>query len=974
MSSETCESAVELEMLASGMAKQHETYLDALQELIDNSVAASVDDESYFENPDEQVTISLTFVRGEDTVTTHISDNGPGITHEQLQNHIFRTGNKEISDGILNNVGWGLKASLAWFEESLKQRELQNDTNQFTLVTQTNTSDCLRVDGPITGDLPISSGSDNDWEIGVPDNVSELNQADHGTRVHATCARSQFDNDVWPSADSLDKKVQYVRERLGTLFRRLLSAREDNRIVVGYHDLETNEREYVDVVPIWPTYSDETQKKSHEFEVTTSRDKQYRVEYESGTLDIDAMTDCAKEECPGLLTQSGKFRYRYRPSQNRQGIDIYANGRVLMTSVFEDVFDLTRNNQYNYFGGTLQIIPIGDTNEVPTDNKKTRLDTNNELWKEIQSELSTEEFLPEGREYGKQISIGGASEEDTTQEEDETTEARSQSTTIDSDSNVFEIHNADARSAVSELRTYQENTTVSDEKLLDTTVTSPPYYDLKEYGSDDDEEVGQHGSYVEYLNELREMFNDVYKLTKQDGSLWVVVNTFRRNRETVQLPFDIARVCQNLDHGMECPNCESTLLRGVDMVDGRKTDCPHCDHSIQNNDSWILQDIVVWNKNKALPYTNEGRLRNVFEYILCFSKSPDFGLKMDRIRESNPDDFKQWWVDFPERYHPRGKLPDNIWEFEPPTRGSFAGDVDVFDHPASFPPALVERMLTLSTDPGDVVLDPFAGSGVTIAQAELMERNGIGIELNEKYCDAYPELREHLKTQQERVEPTATQDDLDRLICGLRQTKYARELVRTLAGELGLSSPAQLDVHTIFLVSRELGYQSVAPDTHGQVDVVLIVDEETTARDALTYQETAEEVATMQPCSGFGVKARPIVLTTDEFTTEVADGTYTHLPDDLFVYEDGRHYVYTETTTFSEWQSMTQNSTEWTQRYTDDETPPIVTNLGLEVNHPKRSMDTISRPLSGNHEFQLTQPSGKSIKSVIKPVDEDTTT
>jgi DNA modification methylase len=974
MSSETCESAVELGMLASGMAKQHETYLDALQELIDNSVAASVDDESYFENPDEQVTISLTFVRDEDTVTTYISDNGPGITHEQLQNHVFRTGNKEISDGILNNVGWGLKASLAWFEESLKQRELQNDTNQFTLVTQTNTSDCLRVDGPITGDLPISSGSDNDWEIGVPDNISELNQADHGTRVHATCARSQFDNDVWPSANSLDKKVQYVRERLGTLFRRLLSAREDNRIVVGYHDLETNEREYVDVVPIWPTYSDETQKKSHEFEVTTSKDEQYRVEYESGTLDIDAMTDCAKEECPGLLTQSGKFRYRYRPSQNRQGIDIYANGRVLMTSVFEDVFDLTRNNQYNYFGGTLQIIPMDDTNEVPTDNKKTRLDTNSELWREIQSELSTEEFLPEGREYGKQVSIGGASGEDTTQEEDETTEARSQSTTIDSDSNLFELHNADARSAVSELRTYQENTTVSDEQLLDTTVTSPPYYDLKEYGSDDDDEVGQHGSYVEYLNELRELFNDVYKLTKQDGSLWVVVNTFRRNRETVQLPFDIARVCQNLDHGMECPNCESTLLRGVDMVEGRKTDCPHCDHSIENNDSWILQDIVVWNKNKALPYTNEGRLRNVFEYILCFSKSPDFGLKMDRIRESNPDDFKQWWVDFPERYHPRGKLPENIWEFEPPTRGSFSGDVDVFDHPAAFPPALVERMLTLSTDPGDVVLDPFAGSGVTIAQADLMGRNGIGIELNEKYCDAYPELREHLKTQDERVEPTATQDDLDRLICGLRQTKYARELVRTLAGELGLSSPAQLDVHTIFLVSRELGYQSVAPDTHGQVDVVLIVDEETTARDALTYRETAEEVATMQPCSGFGVKARPIVLTADEFTAEVADGTYTHLPDDLFVYEDGRHYVYTETTTFSNWQSMTQNSTEWTQRYTDDETPPIVTNLGLEVNHPKRSMDTISRPLSGNHEFQFTQPSGKSIESVIKQVDEDTTT
>lgn len=96
MSSETCESAVELKMLASGMAKQHETYLDALQELIDNSVSALVDDESYFENPDEQVSITLTFVRGEDTVTTYISDNGPGITRDQLKNHVFRTGNKRF--------------------------------------------------------------------------------------------------------------------------------------------------------------------------------------------------------------------------------------------------------------------------------------------------------------------------------------------------------------------------------------------------------------------------------------------------------------------------------------------------------------------------------------------------------------------------------------------------------------------------------------------------------------------------------------------------------------------------------------------------------------------------------------------------------------------------------------------------------------------------------------------------------------
>jgi len=142
--------------------------------------------------------------------------------------------------------------------------------------------------------------------------------------------------------------------------------------------------------------------------------------------------------------------------------------------------------------------------------------------------------------------------------------------------------------------------------FLDATVTSPPYFDLKDYGSDDTNEVGQHGSYIEYLDELRAIFEHVYSITNEDGSLWVVVNTFRRNHELIQLPFDIARVCQNLEQGMECSNCENTVLRGVEVLDGPGTACPHCGGSISSEASWILQDIVVWNKNKALPYTKRG--------------------------------------------------------------------------------------------------------------------------------------------------------------------------------------------------------------------------------------------------------------------------------------------------------------------------------------------------------------------------------
>jgi DNA modification methylase len=966
MSSETCDSAVELEMLASGMAKQHENFLDATQELIDNSVAAVIDEESYFDDPNKRINISVSLVRGEETVTTYISDNGPGITRKDLQNHVFRTGSKEISEGILNNVGWGLKASLAWFEESLKQHDLEADSHYFSLVTQTADSDCIRVDGPITGELPIVDATERHWKIGVPGAVDALLQADHGTRIHATCARSQFDSDVWPSANSLGTKIQYIRERLGVLFRRLLSARDDNQIVIHYHDLPSNEQGLFEVPPISPSYTDETEQKSRQFHVATPQGDQYQVRYEAGTLDIDSMTRRAEKEHPDLLTQSGKFRYRYRPSQNRQGVDIYANGRVLMTSVFEDLFDLTRNNQYNYFGGTLQIFPVSDTDEVPTDNKKTRLDTNSELWRQIREELSDEELLPEGREYGKRVSSGGASTTSQIQEEEESAEELTSTPTFDSNSDIFDLHHGDAKSIVPAIRDHAADTLNEQAELVDATITSPPYYDLKEYGSSEEDEIGQHGSYVEYLQELQNLFSEVYSVTRDDGSLWVVVNTFRRNREIVQLPFDIARVCQNLDQGLECSNCENTILRGVEELDSRQTACPHCGHTTDNDESWILQDIVIWNKNRALPYTKEGRLRNVFEYILCFSKNPDFELQMDRIRESDPAQFKKWWADFPERYHPLGKLPENIWEFEPPTRGSFTGEVNVFDHPAAFPPELIEQILTLSTESGDIVLDPFAGSGVVLGQSELMDRRPIGVELNKKYCDAYPALREYLEDQHEEQDQVASQEDLAQVICGLRQTKYARELLRTMAGELGLSSPSQLDVHTAFLVSRELGYQSVEDDVHGQIDLILLVDDETTARQALDYDEKAEEVTTIQPCSGFGIRARTLVLTVEEFINEIANDTYTHLPDELFIYEDGRHYVYSEDTSYDEWRKLNDDSDQWIERYSDDKIPPIVSNIGMEINHPKHSMETVSRELSGNHEMQLHRAGGGHRKHIIR--------
>lgn len=54
-------------------------------------------------------------------------------------------------------------------------------------------------------------------------------------------------------------------------------------------------------------------------------------------------------------------------------------------------------------------------------------------------------------------------------------------------------------------------------------------------------------------------------------------------------------------------------------------------------------------------------------------------------------------------------------------------------HPTVYPLPMIVRIVKMATNPGDTVLDPFAGSGTSLVAAKIMGRNGIGFELDEKY-------------------------------------------------------------------------------------------------------------------------------------------------------------------------------------------------------------------------------------------------
>jgi DNA modification methylase len=105
------------------------------------------------------------------------------------------------------------------------------------------------------------------------------------------------------------------------------------------------------------------------------------------------------------------------------------------------------------------------------------------------------------------------------------------------------------------------------------------------------------------------------------------------------------------------------------------------------------------------------------------------------------------------RANPVGKLPDDTWVLRPQETGDhFQPDSDTWyvsrvcgtfkertGHPCQMPEGVLERIIGVATDEGDLVLDPFAGSGTTLAVAKRLRRRYLGIELSETYADAVRE-------------------------------------------------------------------------------------------------------------------------------------------------------------------------------------------------------------------------------------------
>jgi adenine-specific DNA-methyltransferase len=144
----------------------------------------------------------------------------------------------------------------------------------------------------------------------------------------------------------------------------------------------------------------------------------------------------------------------------------------------------------------------------------------------------------------------------------------------------------------------------------------------------------------------------------------------------------------------------------------------------------LIQE-VVWHQTNGVACRRRLSPRN--EKLLWLVRDPSaYVFNLDGIRDPN--------VAYPHqrrhgklRCNPLGKNPGDLWTIPRVVAGRRTPERT--SHPAQMPLALAERLITACSDPGDLILDPFAGSASTLVAAERLGRGGWGFELRADYCE-----------------------------------------------------------------------------------------------------------------------------------------------------------------------------------------------------------------------------------------------
>lgn len=240
---------------------------------------------------------------------------------------------------------------------------------------------------------------------------------------------------------------------------------------------------------------------------------------------------------------------------------------------------------------------------------------------------------------------------------------------------------------------------------IDSTITSPPYNIGKEYEKNMDV-----NDYIEWLEKI---FSLVHSITCNNGSLILNVGYLKIN---------------NIARAIPIP------------------------YLLWDKIPFYMNQEIVWNYGAGVACKKYLSPRN--EKLLWYVKDEnDYTFNLDPIRDPNvkyPNQKKNGKL----RTNPLGKNPSDVWQIPKVTSGKNRSSKERMPHPAQFPEQLISNCIQGFTNKDDLILDPFIGSGTTAKVAMKHDRQCIGFEINEEYCET---IKKRLEIEDARMKAESSQ-------------------------------------------------------------------------------------------------------------------------------------------------------------------------------------------------------------------------
>lgn len=253
-------------------------------------------------------------------------------------------------------------------------------------------------------------------------------------------------------------------------------------------------------------------------------------------------------------------------------------------------------------------------------------------------------------------------------------------------------------------------------ETINTCVTSPPYFGLRDYQVDG--QIGNEKTPKEYIDNLVEVFREVRRTLKNDGTLWLnlgdtYVGALSQHKAGGGQGHNSCISKKTMSGIPSSGRVErNKALREQGLKPKDLIGIPWRVAFALQDDGWYLRSDIIWNKPNPMPESVKDRPTRAHEYIFLFSKSERYYYDGDAIKEDSKEGGR--------------KNKRTVWSV--PTK-PFKGA-----HFAVYPEKLIEPCIIAGCPVNGTVLDPFTGSGTTAKMALINNRNFIGFEISDEYC------------------------------------------------------------------------------------------------------------------------------------------------------------------------------------------------------------------------------------------------